>query len=49
MSEIWADIIGYERLYQISNIGRVKTIERYVTHNFGVNQTTLSKAIKGAT
>jgi len=27
--EIWVDIEGYEGLYQISNMGRVKTISRY--------------------
>lgn len=26
--EIWKDIIGYEGLYQISNLGRVKSLER---------------------
>ena len=25
-NEIWKDIIGYEGLYQISNLGRIKKI-----------------------
>lgn len=29
MQEIWKDIIGYEGLYQISNLGNVKSLERY--------------------
>lgn len=29
MKEIWKDIEGYEGLYQISNLGRVKSLERY--------------------
>ena len=29
MKEIWKDIKGYEGLYQISNLGRVKRIEKY--------------------
>lgn len=29
MTEIWKDIEGYEGLYQISNYGRVKSLERY--------------------
>ena len=29
MQEIWKDIVGYEGLYQISNKGRVKSLERY--------------------
>ena len=33
-SEIWRDIKGYEGLYQVSNLGRVKSIERYISaHN----------------
>lgn len=33
MSEIWRDIEGYERLYQISNLGRVKSLKRNTAHN----------------
>lgn len=29
LQEIWKDIKGYEGLYQISNFGRVKSLERY--------------------
>jgi len=29
-NEIWKDIIGYEGLYQISNLGRVKSLERII-------------------
>lgn len=28
MEEIWKDIAGYEGLYQVSNLGRVKSLER---------------------
>lgn len=30
MTEIWKDIEGYEGLYQVSNMGRVKSMERVV-------------------
>ena len=30
MKEIWKDIEGYEGLYQVSNMGRVKSLERTV-------------------
>ena len=30
MKEIWKDIIGFEGLYQVSNLGRIKSVERYV-------------------
>ena len=33
MTEIWKDIEGYEGLYQVSNLGRVKSIERADTYN----------------
>lgn len=29
MEEIWKDIKGYESLYQVSNMGRIKSLERY--------------------
>jgi hypothetical protein len=35
MKEIWKDIIGYEGLYQVSNLGRVKSLSReirYINH-----------------
>lgn len=33
--EIWKDIDGYEQLYQVSNLGRVRSLERLVTTNKG--------------
>lgn len=30
MEEIWKDIEGYEGLYQISSIGRVRSVDRYL-------------------
>ena len=32
MKEIWKDIVGYEGLYQVSNLGKVKSLDR-VCHN----------------
>jgi hypothetical protein len=28
--EIWKDVVGYEGLYQVSNLGRVKSLDRIV-------------------
>ena len=28
MTEIWKDVVGYEGLYQVSNLGRVKSVKR---------------------
>ena len=36
MKEIWKDIPGYEGLYQVSNLGRVKSLERYKDNNSGL-------------
>lgn len=33
MNEIWRDIEGYEGLYQVSNLGRVKRLERKSPHD----------------
>ena len=32
MSEEWGDVVGYEGLYQVSDQGRVKSLERKVSH-----------------
>ena len=31
-NEIWKDVVGYEGLYQVSNQGRVKSLERKLPH-----------------
>ena len=31
MTEIWKEIKGYEGRYQISNIGRIRSVARVVT------------------
>lgn len=40
MKEMWKDIQGYEGLYQVSNLGKVKCIETGVVYN------SLTKACK---
>ena len=32
MSEEWRDVVGYEGLYQVSDQGRVKSLERKLSH-----------------
>lgn len=36
MTEEWRDIEGYEGLYQVSNLGRVKSVERTIINTKGV-------------
>ena len=45
--EEWRPIKGYEGLYEISNLGRVKSLERIITRSDGVKQTIKSKILKG--
>lgn len=33
MEEIWKDIEGYEGLYQVSNLGNVKSLDRVISRN----------------
>ena len=35
MSEVWVDIPDFEGLYQVSNIGRVRSLDRVVTYKDG--------------
>ena len=31
MEEIWKDVVGYEGLYEVSNFGLVRSVDRVVT------------------
>lgn len=44
--EIWKDITGYEGYYQISNLGRVKSLSRYANAKNGHTQHIKEKIIK---
>jgi hypothetical protein len=35
LKEMWADIIGYEGLYQVSNIGNIRTLSKIKLHKKG--------------
>ena len=43
MTEIWKDVVGYEGLYQVSNLGRVKSLPRESTKG----KTLKNRIIKG--
>ena len=44
-NEIWKDVKGYEGLYQVSNIGRIKAFSRTVKNGHGY-RTTKEKILK---
>lgn len=35
MEEVWKDIEGFEGLYQVSDLGRVKSLDRIITYKDG--------------
>lgn len=35
LEESWRDILGYEGLYQVSNLGRIKTVAHWQTYSNG--------------
>lgn len=47
MEEVWKDIEGFEGLYQVSNMGRVKSLDRYVTFIDGRIRHYDEKILKG--
>jgi NUMOD4 motif/HNH endonuclease len=38
MNEVWKDVVGYEGKYQVSNLGKVRSLDRYYPHNKGNGQ-----------
>lgn len=44
--EIWRDVVGYEGYYQVSNMGNVRSIDRWVTSKTGVKRFYKGVAIK---
>ena len=38
MEEIWKDVKGYEGLYQVSNMGRVRSLSRIDGNNHPVKE-----------
>lgn len=48
MEEIWKDVVGYEGYYQVSNLGRVRSLDRIVRHKNGIITKYKSKIISQA-
>ena len=47
MDEVWKPVKGYEGLYEVSNMGRVKSLERTVWDNRGCYRTVPEKILRG--
>ena len=35
MSELWLPVVGFEGLYEVSDLGRVRSVDRWVVYNDG--------------
>lgn len=44
--EIWKDVIGYEGLYQVSNFGKIKSLDIYVNSKNGSRRLHKGKVLK---
>ncbi len=47
MNEIWKDVSGYEGIYQVSNLGRIKSLPRKRNHRNNTSYYTKEKIVKG--
>lgn len=47
MEEEWRDIKGYEGLYQVSNLGRVRSLDRYIINKSNKRQYYNGKILNG--
>lgn len=47
MKEIWKDIFGYEGFYQVSNLGRIRSLTRAVTNKSSKKRGSYITIIKG--
>ena len=46
MEEIWKDIVWYEWLYQVSNLGNVRSLDRFLNHNIKWKRLFIWKKLK---
>lgn len=44
-NETWKDVQGYEGLYQVSNLGRIRSLDRIVNAKNGSKQTKKSRIL----
>ena len=44
--EIWKPVVGFENIYEVSNIGNVKSVDRMVNHPSGSKSLRKGKVLK---
>lgn len=47
MEEVWKDVIGYNGLYQVSNLGRVRSLDRIIKNNYAGTIIRKGRILKG--
>ena len=45
-TESWRPVVGYEGYYEVSDLGRVRSLDRYVPHGYTGGQTVRGKVLK---
>ena len=45
--EVWKDVVDFEGLYQVSNLGRVRSVDHYVSYNDSMGRTIKNKFQRG--
>lgn len=45
MQEIWKEVKGYEGIYEVSNLGKIKSLERVIVCKNGTTRTVKSKIL----
>lgn len=46
MEEIWKDVVGWEGLYQVSNLGKVKSLKRFCKDRWGNDKVVPERILK---
>ena len=49
MNEVWHPVVGYEGSYEVSNLGRVKSLERMVPQRWGMYRKCPEKILRQKT
>jgi len=48
MKEIWKDIEGFEGLYQVSNLGKIRSLDKWVNNKYGTKTFKKGRVLKNS-